>query len=201
MSARIIGAGLGMVVIAGTLFVWRDRSMPREAGLADRVVVAPGNVTAPSRPAPTAAPTRPPAAAEAPAQVAVGDPPPLPEGLEGGFDPSAFAKSLRAERRDQQWAPGAEAGLRSSITRLPYMGPEANTLAVYCAATRCEASGKLPQASQENMNVAMMALQGEPLNDALKGAWPGNTWRRVQRTRLHHLDDPQARSARQRSAS
>jgi len=175
----MIASAAGITLLGIAALLQRTSSGPARPG-SDPIVVA-GTAKRSGQPVLAAAsPTaRPPVAPSSPvpsfaspsAEAAADRPPPLPAGLDGSFDPLAFARSVRAEKRDKDWAPAAEASLRSSIARISYMGPQMKTVSAYCGSTRCEVTGTMPQGlPMENLKVVMDQMQGQAMNDMLVNA-------------------------------
>lgn len=72
-----------------------------------------------------------------------------------------YYRRLRAETRDQAWAPQAEARLRARFLAIP--GVAADRLRVTCGATLCEVAGVLVAGDDAAMNKAYDAIQGPAL--------------------------------------
>lgn len=82
-------------------------------------------------------------------------------------DPEALYKRIRSEPRDRDWATRSENAIKAALIPVPYLD-RAKDVRVSCATTLCEVHGSLAEeASMDNQNVAMQALQGDRFHNAL----------------------------------
>ena len=83
------------------------------------------------------------------------------------FDPLTLYKRIRSEGRDSQWAGRSEATVKEALNKVPYIDGERG-VRVSCASTLCEVRGSVAaDASPENANVALQALQGQAFGKSL----------------------------------
>jgi len=75
-------------------------------------------------------------------------------------DPRALNTRFLAEKRDDAWASDTEAAIEQRVAPIPNVGP----IKVKCAATLCQVAGWIAPAGDQQVNVAMRALQGEELH-------------------------------------
>lgn len=95
--------------------------------------------------------------------------------LERFKQPADLHSQVRAETRDEKWAPRAEAAIRARLLQIPLIGKDGNVLRVTCASTLCEIAGTViappSKAEQEDpkspYNRAVLDLQVPPLTDDL----------------------------------
>ena len=95
--------------------------------------------------------------------------------LERFPQPADLHARVRAETRDQQWAPRMEDMIRARLMSMPLVGKDGNVLRVTCARTLCEIAGTLiapeSQAEREDQNSqfsqTIKELQVPPLTDDL----------------------------------
>lgn len=94
--------------------------------------------------------------------------------LERFPQPADLHAKVRAEARDDRWAPQMEAAIRGRLLQMPLVGKGHDVLRVTCAKTICEIAGTLNPPSKEVMNdpkslysQTVQALQVPPLPDDL----------------------------------
>jgi len=95
--------------------------------------------------------------------------------LERFKQPADLHSQVRAERRDEKWAPSTEAAIRERLLQIPLIGKGGNVLRVTCASTLCEIAGTVvappSKAEQADPNSpfsrAIQDLQVPPLPDDL----------------------------------
>jgi DNA-binding CsgD family transcriptional regulator len=95
--------------------------------------------------------------------------------LERFPQPADLHTKVRAEARDNLWAPATEAAIRARVDQIPLVGRSGNLLRVTCASTLCEIAGTLltPASKHEQddqnspVNRTVKALQVPPLPDDL----------------------------------
>lgn len=78
-------------------------------------------------------------------------------------EPRVLAELVRSEARDVPWADQAEATLRQTCSRL-INDNRIEVMRVRCAATVCEAAGRLRERDPARVNATMQLLQGPELN-------------------------------------
>ena len=104
-----------------------------------------------------------------PAAQDVPAPDPQMEELVGSADmtPSALYRKLRAETRDDSWAPAAEATLHARYAAVPRIA-HGDALQVRCGATLCEIAGTIAVRDNATINATMQALQDPQIEKQLR---------------------------------
>ena len=95
--------------------------------------------------------------------------------LERFKQPADLHSQVRAEGRDEDWAPRIETAIRARLLQIPLIGKDGNALRVTCASTLCEIAGTViapPSKSEQEdpkspYNRAIQDLQVSPLPDDL----------------------------------
>ena len=95
--------------------------------------------------------------------------------LERFRQPADLHSQVRAESRDEKWAPRTELAIRERLLQIPLIGKGGNVLRVTCASTLCEIAGTViaPPSKAEQVDPnspysrAIQDLQVAPLPDDL----------------------------------
>jgi len=89
--------------------------------------------------------------------------------LSSAPNPQQLRDQLRAEPRDDAWAPGIEAGIRERYGRTPIAARSLDSLSVACGATLCEVIGRTrPGATSDEITTVLGEVQSGELNASIE---------------------------------